>query len=51
MARAREEAGRRAIEAGADLATLEVVDREDIAMAYLPGNRLRVRPRVVAELV
>ena len=26
------------------LATIEVVDREDIAMAYLPGNTLRVRP-------
>ena len=50
LARAREEAGRRAVEAGADPAMLEVVDREDIPMAYMPGHTLRVRLRVVGEL-
>jgi N-methylhydantoinase A/oxoprolinase/acetone carboxylase beta subunit len=40
----------RAVEAGADAAGLQVVDVEDLPLAYLPGNSLRVRVRVVGEI-
>jgi N-methylhydantoinase A/oxoprolinase/acetone carboxylase beta subunit len=40
----------RAVEAGADPAGLQVVDVEDLPLAYLPGNSLRVRVRVVGEI-
>jgi N-methylhydantoinase A/oxoprolinase/acetone carboxylase beta subunit len=39
----------RAVNAGADEASLEVVDTEDIPLAYLPGDALRVRVRVVGD--
>lgn len=39
----------RAVEAGADAATLEVVEAEDLPLAYLPGDALRVRVRVVGD--
>jgi N-methylhydantoinase A/oxoprolinase/acetone carboxylase beta subunit len=42
-------ARQRAVDAGADEATLQVVDTEDIPLAYLPGDALRVRVRVVGE--
>lgn len=47
---ARREAARRAVEAGADAATLETVEAEDIPLAYLPGNATRVRVKVVGQL-
>jgi N-methylhydantoinase A/oxoprolinase/acetone carboxylase beta subunit len=50
LAEARRGAEARAVEAGADPATLAVVDMEDIPMAYMPGNTLRVRLRVVGDL-
>jgi N-methylhydantoinase A/oxoprolinase/acetone carboxylase beta subunit len=40
----------RAVEAGADGATLSLVDIEDLPIAYLPGGALRVRARVVGEI-
>lgn len=40
----------RAVEAGADGATLTLVDIEDLPIAYLPGGALRVRARVVGEI-
>ncbi len=40
----------RAVEAGADAATLALVDIEDLPLAYLPGGALRVRARVVGEI-
>lgn len=40
----------RAVEAGADDATLSLVDIEDLPIAYLPGGALRVRARVVGEI-
>lgn len=43
------QAKRRAIAAGADPAGLEVVEREDLPLAYLPGDARRVRVRVVGE--
>ena len=53
--RSRDEAARdakplarsRAKEAGADPDTLDVVDVEDLPLAYLPGDPRRVRVRVV----
>jgi N-methylhydantoinase A/oxoprolinase/acetone carboxylase beta subunit len=53
-AQAMEEAERlargRAVDAGADAATLALVDIEDLPIAYLPGGALRVRARVVGEI-
>ena len=40
----------RAEEAGADGATLALVDIEDLPIAYLPGGAMRVRARVVGEI-
>ncbi len=45
--RAEELARERAVAAGADPDTLELVDVEDLPLAYLPGDALRVRARVV----
>jgi len=39
----------RACEAGADPATLQVVEIEDLPLAYLPGDSRRVRVRVVGD--
>ena len=50
IAEARRIAEARAAQAGADPATLEVVDVEDLPLAYLPGNSLRTRVRVVGEI-
>ncbi len=40
----------RATEAGADPATITVIEVEDMPLAYLPGNALRVRVRVAGEM-
>ena len=50
MAEAERIARARATEAGADPATLALVDIEDLPIAYLPGGALRVRARVVGEI-
>lgn len=50
MARAREMATDRAVEAGAARETVRVVEIEDLPLAYLPGDSLRVRCRVVGDL-
>jgi N-methylhydantoinase A/oxoprolinase/acetone carboxylase beta subunit len=50
IARARQLAEDKAVEAGADRATLNVVEVEDLPLAYLPGNSLRTRVRVVGEI-
>ena len=50
IARARRLAEDKAVEAGADRATLAVVDVEDLPLAYLPGNSLRTRVRVVGDI-
>jgi hypothetical protein len=47
---AREMAEARALQAGADGETLEVVEAEDVPLAYLPGNATRVRVKVVGDL-
>jgi len=43
-------AEQRAVAAGAAAASLSVVESEDLPLAYLPGNSLRVRVRVVGDL-
>jgi N-methylhydantoinase A/oxoprolinase/acetone carboxylase beta subunit len=50
IARARTLAEAKAVEAGADPATLSVVEVEDLPLSYLPGNSLRTRVRVVGDI-
>jgi N-methylhydantoinase A/oxoprolinase/acetone carboxylase beta subunit len=50
IAEARRLAETRAVHAGADPATLQVVEVEDLPIAYLPGNSLRTRVRVVGDI-
>ena len=50
IARARQLATDKAIAAGADRATINVVEVEDLPLAYLPGNSLRTRVRVVGDI-
>src|SRR5213593_2940156 len=50
IARARRLAEDKAVSAGADPATLKVVEVEDLPLAYLPGNSLRTRVRVVGDI-
>jgi N-methylhydantoinase A/oxoprolinase/acetone carboxylase beta subunit len=51
LAAARAEATGRATEAGADPATVEIVEVDEIPLTYLPSNALRVRVKVVGDLV
>ncbi len=51
LARARQLAEEKATSAGADPATLKVVEMEDLPIAYLPGNSLRTRVRVVGDII
>ena len=50
IAEARRIAEQRATGGGADAATLQVVEIEDLPLAYLPGTSLRVRVRVVGDI-
>jgi N-methylhydantoinase A/oxoprolinase/acetone carboxylase beta subunit len=50
LAIAQAEATERAVMAGADPATIELVDLEDLPLAYLPGNATRIRAKVVGDL-
>jgi N-methylhydantoinase A/oxoprolinase/acetone carboxylase beta subunit len=50
IAAAEAQAVERAVAAGADRASLQTVDIEDMPLAYLPGNALRVRVRVAGEM-
>jgi N-methylhydantoinase A/oxoprolinase/acetone carboxylase beta subunit len=50
IAAAEAQARERAVAAGADRASLQAVDIEDMPLAYLPGNALRVRVRVAGEM-
>ena len=47
---AQEIANDRAVAAGADRATLHTIESEDMPLAYLPGNSVRVRVRVVGDV-
>ena len=50
IAAAEAQAVERAVAAGADRTSLQTVDVEDMPIAYLPGNALRVRVRVAGEM-
>jgi len=50
VAMAIDEATTSAIDAGADAASVETIEIEDLPIAYLPGNARRVRIRVVGDL-
>jgi N-methylhydantoinase A/oxoprolinase/acetone carboxylase beta subunit len=43
-------AEQRAVSAGAALDGLSLVEAEDIPIAYLPGNAIRVRAKVVGDI-
>jgi N-methylhydantoinase A/oxoprolinase/acetone carboxylase beta subunit len=47
---AKAEATAKAIEAGADGNTVQIVDVEDVPLAYLPGNATRIRVKAVGDL-
>lgn len=47
---AKEEAVEKAVAAGAERATVRVVDVEDVPITYLPGNATRIRVKAVGEL-
>ena len=47
---AKREACQRAIDAGAEPATVEIVDVEQIPLAYLPGSAIRIRVKAVGDL-
>jgi N-methylhydantoinase A/oxoprolinase/acetone carboxylase beta subunit len=50
IARARRAAEDKAVAAGADRATINVVEVEDLPLAWMSGNSLRTRVRVVGEI-
>ena len=50
LAAARHEATGRAVTAGADPATVDVVDIEEVPLAYLPSNAVRIRVKAVGDL-
>jgi N-methylhydantoinase A/oxoprolinase/acetone carboxylase beta subunit len=50
LAQAREEAIQKAVSAGADPATVQIVDVEEVPLAYLPSNATRIRMKAVGDL-
>ncbi len=44
------EAEEKAVEAGADRKTVKIVDIEEIAMPYLPGNAVKIRIKAVGKM-
>ncbi|PZC50514.1 MAG: N-methylhydantoinase A/oxoprolinase/acetone carboxylase, beta subunit [Chloroflexi bacterium] len=50
LASARQEATDKAVGAGADPATVEIVEVEEVPLAYLPSNAVRVRIKAVGNL-
>ncbi|GAC1313380.1 MAG: hydantoinase/oxoprolinase family protein [Chloroflexota bacterium] len=51
LAEATREATSKAIAAGADPKTVQVVDVEEVPLSYLPSNAARIRVKVVGDLV
>ena len=47
---AKAEASAKAVEAGADPQSVQIVDVEDVPLAYLPGNATRIRVKAVGDL-
>jgi N-methylhydantoinase A/oxoprolinase/acetone carboxylase beta subunit len=50
LKQAEDEAREKAIMSGADPATIETIDREDVPLAYLPGSATRIHVKVVGEM-
>ena len=50
LAAAEQEATQNAIAAGATPSTIQVIEREDVPLAYLPGNATRIHVKVVGEM-
>ena len=48
---AKSEAAQRAVNAGASQASVEVVDVEEVPLAYLPGNATRIMVKAVGDLM
>lgn len=50
LAQAKEMAVAEAVKAGADADTIEIVDLEDVPLAYMPGNATRIRVKAAGNL-
>jgi N-methylhydantoinase A/oxoprolinase/acetone carboxylase beta subunit len=50
LKQAEDEARQKAVGAGADAGTIEIIEREDVPLAYLPGNATRIHVKVVGEM-
>jgi N-methylhydantoinase A/oxoprolinase/acetone carboxylase beta subunit len=50
LKQAEEEATAKAIASGAVSETIQVIEREDVPLAYLPGNATRIHVKVVGEM-
>ncbi len=50
MARARSVTAQRAVDAGADPATVEITDVDEIPLTYLPSNAIRIRVKAIGDL-
>jgi N-methylhydantoinase A/oxoprolinase/acetone carboxylase beta subunit len=50
LAQAREEATQKALAAGAEEETIEVVEIEEVPLSYLPSNAVRIRVKAVGNL-
>ncbi|MAC78799.1 MAG: hydantoinase subunit beta [Rhodobacteraceae bacterium] len=50
LAQAESEATENAVAAGAVRDTIQVIEREDVPLAYLPGNATRIHVKVVGEM-
>ena len=48
---AKQEASDRAVNAGASAASIEIVDVEEVPLAYLPGNATRIMVKAIGDLV
>lgn len=51
LAQAKQEATDRAVNAGANADSIEIVDVEEVPLAYLPGNATRIMVKAVGDLV
>jgi N-methylhydantoinase A/oxoprolinase/acetone carboxylase beta subunit len=50
LAQARQEASDKAVAAGAEEDTISIVDVEEVPLAYLPSNAVRIRVKAVGDL-
>ena len=50
MTEARSVTAQRAVDAGADTATVEITDVDEIPLTYLPSNAIRIRVKAVGDL-